>query len=548
MRNRFSPVLWGTLASFALGCNGTDDLTIVGDQPDDNSLTHVGRLLEPLVTPCQYNASASSKAMTIALTPNESVVVKNTSGFVQVNDADCTTPAPADEIRRITITGSSGNETVTLDFTEGPFAFPTTATTGLGITVDLNIGTADQLNILLGPTDDNVTLGATGFSISNSAAPASNNFKDITARNVEFFSIDLGDGNDTLSGSGSTALGIGGVFTPAGTLQVNGGNGDDTFLEGAAKSPREIISGGPGNDVVDYSLRKANLFVSLAPAGVSSADDGDFSSPAEADDIKDDVESIIGGSGNDTLLGGDNNDVLFGGSGNDYLSGGLGDDMLIGGAGKDWFYDGTTANGADLFSGGPGVDTVDYSGRTSAIVVSMDGANADDGDAGGEQDNVSADIENLLGGSGNDTLIGNDNNNVITAGAGDDAVIGGAGFDTLSYANYTGPTAVTAALADLGIGVASTGNGASGENDSIDPSIENLTGGAGNDRLTGNSADNEIVGGLGNDTLTGGDGDDILEGGPNGNSESNVLDCGDGGDVAYNRGNGPGAKQIDCEL
>ena len=178
----------------------------------------------------------------------------------------------------------------------------------------------------------------------------------------------------------------------------------------------------------------------------------------------------------------------------------------------------------------------------------MDGANADDGDAGGEQDNVEADIENLLGGSGNDVLVGNDNNNVITAGTGDDVVSGGAGFDTLSYASYTSAIAVTAALADLSLGIPSTGNGQSGENDSIDPSIENLTGGAGNDRLIGNSADNELVGGLGNDTLLGGDGDDILEGGPNGNSESNVLNCGDGGDVAYNRGSGPSASQIDCEL
>ncbi|MGV2333944.1 MAG UNVERIFIED_CONTAM: hypothetical protein LVR18_07440 [Planctomycetaceae bacterium] len=43
--------------------------------------------------------------------------------------------------------------------------------------------------------------------------------------------------------------------------------------------------------------------------------------------------------------------------------------------------------------------------------------------------------------------------------------------------------------------------------------IENVTGGAGNDRLTGNAAANILSGGPGNDILAGNDGDDRLEGG-----------------------------------
>ena len=43
--------------------------------------------------------------------------------------------------------------------------------------------------------------------------------------------------------------------------------------------------------------------------------------------------------------------------------------------------------------------------------------------------------------------------------------------------------------------------------------IENVIGGAGNDRIVGNQAANHLVGGNGNDKITGGLGDDILDGG-----------------------------------
>jgi Ca2+-binding RTX toxin-like protein len=538
MRNRFEPLIGGLLATFVLGCS---DRVRMFEELSDVSLHAV-----PLATACTYNASAASKTMVVSLLANETAIIKNTSGFVQVNDTDCTTPVPATDVLRVSVTGSSADETVILDFTEGPFAFPTVGTAGLGITVDLGAGSNDTLEVLLGPLDDNVTLGTAGFSIVNSAAPGSDAFKDITQRNIESFVFDLGDGNDTISGSGATSPPLGTAFTPVGSVTIHGGDGDDTFLEGSAKTPREIISGGNGNDTIDYSARRTNLQVTLAPAATSSADDGDPTSPAEADDIKDDVEHVIGGSGNDSLVGGDNDDVLDGGPGNDTLVGGLGNDVLNGGSGNDWFYEGSSANGSDVFNGGSGLDTVDYSGRLSAVVVSMDGAAADDGDGGGEGDDVQADIENIIGGSGNDVLVGNDNNNVIIGGPGDDVVAGGAGYDTMSYVDHT--ASVTAALANLESGQASTGNGASGESDSIDPSIENLTGGSASDLLTGNSGDNEITGGTGNDTLIGGAGDDILEGGPVGNAEANRLDCGDGGDIGYSEGTAAGATRIDCEL
>lgn len=545
-QHRLAWLLGGALAPAALGCSADKDVTRVGDQPDDNALTPIGRSVQALATPCTYDGAASTRQMTVTLADGEIAVLANVGGFVLVNDADCTTPVPSADVLRVSIVGAGGDESVSLDFTGGPFAFPATPESGLGFDIDLGAGTGDALDIVLGAEDDRVTLGADGVSIINAAAPLSDAFKDLSQRNVERMSIQLGAGNDTLSASGSSLPNLGGPLAIVGTLRVEGGSGDDTFVEGALATPREVISGGEGNDVIDYSARSAAVRVSLAPVTAGSADDGDPGDPAESDDIGDDVETVLGGAGNDTLIGGANGDLLDAGPGDDILSGGLGDDRLVGGVGRDWFLAGNELDGSDVFLGGPGLDTLDYSGRTAPVVVSLDGASADDGDPNGEADDARDDIENLIGGSGNDTLVGSAGNNVIMGGPGNDIVTGGAGHDTLSYASAT--SGVSATLPDALPGTPSTGNGALGENDTLDPSIENLTGGAGSDRLVGNGGANELVGGAGDDTLVGGGGDDTLEGGPSGSAESNRLECGAGDDIGYAEGTGPSAAVIDCEL
>ena len=117
---------------------------------------------------------------------------------------------------------------------------------------------------------------------------------------------------------------------------------------------------------------------------------------------------LNGGDGNDSLIGGSGNDTLHGGSGNDTLDGGLGAD--------------------DLFGDG-GSDTADYSHRTENLRLTLDNV-ANDG-ASGEGDNIHADIETILGGSGNDFIQGNPFANKLVGNAGNDTLFGGAGNDTL---------------------------------------------------------------------------------------------------------------------
>ena len=132
------------------------------------------------------------------------------------------------------------------------------------------------------------------------------------------------------------------------------------------------------------------------------------------------------------------------------------------------------------------------------------------------------DIENLLGGEGDDHLSGDAGANrlrgrggddTLTGGAGGDQLDGGAGADALNggagddWASYVlAAEGVTASLAD--------GMGTDGEADGDHfTDIENLSGSDHGDHLSGDVGANRLRGRGGNDTLTGGDGNDQLDGG-----------------------------------
>ncbi len=159
---------------------------------------------------------------------------------------------------------------------------------------------------------------------------------------------------------------------------------------------------------------------------------------------------ISGGAGNDTIISGGGNDSLGGAEGDDILDGGAGSDSIVGGSGN---------------------DTADYSLRTNNLVIKED-PQFGDGEAG-ENDFVNADIETVLGGSGND---------LIEAGAvptGVNAVYGNDGNDTL--------------------------RGLSG--------ADSLYGGSGDDVMDGGTENDYLSGGAGRDTMSGSDGNDTLDGG-----------------------------------
>ena len=331
---------------------------------------------------------------------------------------------------------------------------------------------------------------------------------------------------DTLTGSGSANRLLGGYGDDA----LNGGSGDDQ-LDGGPGA--DVLQGGAGTrDVADYSARTNPVTATLD----DQANDGET---GERDNARTDVEGIWGGAASDRLTGGGASDDLRGGDGDDTFRG---------------------LGGADTMSGGSGQDTADYGERTSAITVTIDGVAND----AGESDNVGTDVDNLIGGSGDDrltgsswwqtidggpgddtlygggsndtleggsgddTLNGDSGDDVIDGGAGRDDVNGGSGADTADYSSRGTSVSVT-------VGDASRGDGASGEGDDVGSDIERVLGGPAADSLTGNSAANTLLGSGGDDALDGGSGDDGLQGGDgsdrlSGASGRDAVDGGSGDD------------------
>jgi Ca2+-binding RTX toxin-like protein len=294
--------------------------------------------------------------------------------------------------------------------------------------------------------------------------------------------VTLGDLNDHFVAGSAGSSGY--------TLSIDAGPGDDN-VDGLGFSVGAVIHGGPGND----SLRGSDRF----------------------------SDTMFGDAGDDTLEGDDSTNQFQGGD--DTLDGGDGNDTLLG----DF--------GSDELTGGPGMDVADYIHHAEDVFISLDDQ-ANDGNVG-ENDNVHADVENVFGTMGADVIVGNGEVNDLDGWWGDDTISGGGGDDvltadrgadnlqggpgndqlvdllgppcfcltepdTFSGGDGTDSAIYTGRADDLAVTLDNVANdGAPGEADNVHKDVEHVIGGAGDDVLTGSSA---------NQTLDGWDGDDVLDG------------------------------------
>ncbi len=349
--------------------------------------------------------------------------------------------------------------------------------------------------------------------------------------------------NDTMNGGADddTINGVGGV--------VDGGDGNDTLNTGPASQFSPDDTGGPGDDVLNGSNAYADDFAAepgadtynggttplpaQLPPGDEFTQGGDCTSfcgatdtmtypgsaavtvtldgvandgaAGEGDNVKPDIETVRGGSGNDTLdasasatepkslYGGPGDDTLTGGAKGDRLQGGNGSDTVNGGPGADRliadeFSDSTqpagNQAGNDSYNGGPGDDVF---GAVSTVDTTSPGQTSEEG--GG----LGADVYN--GGPGEDSI-------TVARTAYSPRVPDAT--DPSSMATTYVPVSVTLddPAADGYPGSALTISG-----------IEDVTTGAGADTISGNAASNVLDGGSGNDTIDGRGGVDLIDGG-----------------------------------
>jgi hypothetical protein len=248
----------------------------------------------------------------------------------------------------ITVTGSSDNDTLVIDFTGGN-PIPDS-----GIVFDGG-----------GPEDDDLlVLEGEAGSVSHDFTGASSGTVDVDGGVISYTGLEpivdgllaaertftfsdemdvvtLGD--DDVAGNGFSRIDSPNservdFRNPTETLTVDTGDGTDVVtvgpLDAEGASPAVAILLGPGDDVVD----------------ATEYDDGIQVSGGDGTDV------VLGSGGNDVIDGEDGNDILVGNDGDDVISGGNGDDVLLGSGGDDTL---SGDSGTDVLIGGSGSDALD---------------------------------------------------------------------------------------------------------------------------------------------------------------------------------------------
>jgi Ca2+-binding RTX toxin-like protein len=403
-----------------------------------------------------------------------------------------------------------------------------------------------------------------------------------------------GASDDVLIGSGTvnSLVGGGGKDILAGLAGDDNLSGDGGGVIYRGGTGLDTITGGDGGDALDYSQDARTVGVDVDLSRGTEIIQGN----SLKEDTFTGITNVIGTDSDDTIAGDKAANKLEGLGGDDHLlgdagTGGVAGDDISGGAGTDWFqYDdgqhnaGVTASlndkaddgladtstnpgttpendnirtdvenlkgttGVDLLIGsaaknrldGNGApensagDTASYAGRTSPVVASIDGG--PDGD-------VFDHMTNLTGGEGDDVLIGNASNNALRGGAGNDTLRGAGGKDDLhgdagsDTADYSQDESRGRGVdVDLNTGVEkAVGDSDANKEDAIADDVENVTGTARDDILTGNNGNNTLAGGRGADNLSGRVGDDTLDPGSTADGLSDdaadVIQGGNGADT-----------------
>ncbi|MEM1383675.1 MAG: hypothetical protein AAGG06_08520 [Pseudomonadota bacterium] len=376
-------------------------------------------------------------------------------------------------------------------------------------------GNVEGFELFLGSAEDDRFSLFTGGGVTVEGRGGRDEISVENGDNNPFAVLDGGAGDDTLTvrsvdeatligGAGDDALVLsmptgstGAAFGDARNGSLTGEDaGDDRFtLSGGQWS----IEGGDGTDSlgVRFSGMDADLALRSIVA-IDRAGNGDPIYRATVTGVEELIgdendrdlmrgadigERFIGRGGSDLMEGRGGGDALYGGAGSDTAFGGAGDDLLHGGAGSDildgggdldtvsYAYSAPNGQNGEIETTNFGGVTVDLaagfdvsSGRTTQIAMQRVEVN---GSVVRTEVDTLWEIENAIGGDGNDSFFGDDGDNGFSGGEGDDTFTGLGGADVLT----------------LG-----TGN-------------DTAFGGQGNDTIIVDLGDKSIDGGAGTDTL-----------------------------------------------
>jgi len=404
--------------------------------------------------------------------------------------------AQGDQLSNIENLIGSSSLSDTLDFSGAATA----------VNVNFITGTTNQK---LNGSDENLT-----FSGFENAVGSAND--DVFVANSAVNKFNGGEGSDTVSYAGSTAVEVNlhtgegkGGHAEGDTYEdienVIGSSGNDTF---AASAAANTFTGGGGVDRVSYVHSTAGVTVDLST--------GQGSGGFAAGDKYIGIVNATGSDHDDTFVANNQGNNFQGGLGFDTVSyanagggvtvnlhsqSGSGSEATadtyssienaIGSAHNDTFIASSDKN---HFDGLGGINTLSYANSTAGVNVNLATSSASGGHAAGD---TFANIQNLIGSAHNDVLTGDANNNVLMGGGGADQFFGGGGFDTVSYQDS--PTGVSVDVGNTTLG-AGRGTGIA-QGDVIANDVERILGSNSNDTFFSTRSDVVLDGGEGIDSI-----------------------------------------------
>jgi Ca2+-binding RTX toxin-like protein len=334
----------------------------------------------------------------------------------------------------------------------GSYAQPAPLPQGHSVSSESAFVGTGRADFLLGTTGADVLVGLNGNdtylvnNVGDLVIEGANGGTDtvLLASNITSYTLTANVENLIYTGSAD--------FTGTGNNLANnitGGAGNDRFIA-TVDTAKDVYDGGDGSDTADYSAYTTALTVDFTKASVIVAGSGNG---ANADQLVN-IENFVGGTGNDTVIAARDNiaNAFDGGAGSNTANysastAGLAVDFTkttttVVGSGSDAAHSDTLTNfqnfvggsGSDTivaaadtlahrYDGGAGNDTLDLSHIAQSMAINF-GTGAI---TGGGTNITMANIENVIGGSGDDVVTANPTAHFT----------GGLGADTMVFASLS---------------------------------------------------------------------------------------------------------------
>jgi Ca2+-binding RTX toxin-like protein len=303
-----------------------------------------------------------------------------------------------------------GFPTVEISMENGPLAPGMANEPGSSdeIEIDVNGGGAVHLIFRGSEGADRWTFGTKGANLN--AAEGTGVDRDLTYSGIGVTDQNTLGGPDVVDGRGGDKTGDPfrrrmQVNTLDGADRIFGGRRDDSIRPEGTTGSNDRIDGGKGRDDVNYVFFPGPIRGDLGRGLVTGAGRDRLVS----------IEGLFGSDGDDVLIGAPFPDLIWGNDGDDVLRP----------------VSDTDPGQVDAASGALGTDTVSYSRQARRVVVDLDGPPIPYAEGPSIGFDQIFQMENAVGGRGNDRLDGSALANRLVGGAGSDRLFGQAGPDAL---------------------------------------------------------------------------------------------------------------------